>query len=35
MISKLWRWINSEDLLDNLSVGFFVMVGCLIVILFS
>ena len=32
MISKLWRWITSEDVLDNLSVGFFVLVGCLIVL---
>ncbi|CAM0107096.1 hypothetical protein VPH209E381_0070 [Vibrio phage 209E38-1] len=27
MISKLWRWLNSEDVLDNLSAGFFVLVG--------
>ncbi|CAH9012562.1 hypothetical protein VP199E371_P0047 [Vibrio phage 199E37-1] len=31
MISKLWRWLNSEDVLDNLSAGFFVLAGCLIV----
>ena len=31
MISKLWRWLNSEDVLDNLAVGFFCMVGLVIV----
>ncbi len=31
MISKLWRWLNSEDVLDSLTLGFFCVV-CLVIV---
>ena len=31
MISKLWRWLNSEDVLYNLTLGFFCVV-CVVVL---
>ena len=31
MISKLWRWLNSDDVLYNLTVGFFCVV-CVVIV---
>lgn len=35
MIRKLWRWLNFDDVLDNLVMGFAVVVGVVVICVYG